>query len=70
MLWESEVFAVYFPGTGDPENEVDVLYERLDAGILQARRKRYHCIVAGDFNAQVGQLGDFDDACFRKVEPW
>ena len=56
------IFGIYFPDTSRPDNEVDQMYTLLEAHVHQARRRHVHCMLAGDFNAQVGSFTDFDDS--------
>ena len=61
VLGRCRIFGVYFPDSGHPDSELDIIYEKLDARIQQARRRNTHIVLAGDFNAQVGHFEDFDD---------
>ena len=49
------------PDSTHPDLEVAVVYEQSAAQLRTYRRKKCNCIVAGDFNAQVGGQDEFDD---------
>jgi len=42
-------------------DEVESVYEHLDECLGEASRRRLHCVVAGDFNSQVGRRQEFDN---------
>jgi endonuclease/exonuclease/phosphatase family metal-dependent hydrolase len=52
--------SVYFPDSSYPDAEVQKLYDLLDEARNDARKKRYRCVIAGDFNAKVGAHLDND----------
>ena len=49
------LIAVYFPHSGYPDDDVQAMYSQMSEIHLRARRKKQVCIIAGDFNASVGQ---------------
>ena len=55
------IFSVYFPDSVRPDEHVDSVYEQLHDHIQWCRRKRFSCIIAGDFNARVGQRDEYAD---------
>lgn len=55
------IFGTYMPHSKHPDEDVEIIYETLQELLLEARRKKCSCIVAGDFNAQVGHRQEHDD---------
>jgi exonuclease III len=50
--------SVYFPDSTYPDTEVQKVYDLLSEVIKDARKNKIRLIVAGDFNARVGQGDD------------
>ena len=55
------VLGAYVPDCGHPDDEVELVLQRLEVLLGEARRKRLNVIVAGDFNGQVGRQDELDD---------
>ena len=55
------IFGAYMPHTGLQDVEVEAAYAMLEAGLDEARGANKSCILAGDFNAEVGPRGADDD---------
>ena len=53
--------SAYFPHGGYEDEEVEAMYSNLDGLINAARRKRWTCVVFGDWNAVVGPGQEEDD---------
>ena len=49
------------PHSAQSDEDVAAVYEALDDGIQDARKKGYTNISAGDFNAEVGTRSEDDD---------
>ena len=63
------IFGVYVPDSSHPDIELEIMYAQLDENMRYARSKNHCCILAGDFNAQVGRTEDFDGH-FRALGPY
>ena len=55
------IFGTYMPHSKYPDMEVDIVYEILHELLQQSRRRSISCIIAGDWNAQVGARQERDD---------
>ena len=55
------MFGVYMPDSSYPDQDVEVVYEQLGERLRSCSFKSWRCLVAGDFNAEVGQQEDSDD---------
>ena len=55
------IFAVYMPHSGHADHEVEALQEQISNLLSESRRRRFDCVLAGDFNAQVGSQSILDD---------
>ena len=58
------VIATYFPHTGYPDHAVEEVYAEISKLLAGGRRKKEHVVIAGDFNAEIGERNDFDDSRF------
>ena len=56
-----QVFGVYMPDSSYPDQDVEAVYEQLGERLRSCSFKSWRCLVAGDFNAEVGQQEDSDD---------
>ena len=56
--------SVYFPHTGYPDAMVQEVYDTVEAILDEARSRKEDVIVAGDFNAEVGERNEFDNPHF------
>ena len=52
---------VYMPHAEYADIDVEAVYAALEASLLQARRRGYKSVLAGDFNVEIGQRQE-DDA--------
>ena len=58
------VIGVYFPHTGYPDHAVEEVYAAVSKLMVEGRKRKEHVIIAGDFNAEIGERNDFDDPRF------
>ena len=56
------IIGVYFPHTGYSDDKVQEMYDLLVPIIDEARSRKDHIIVGGDFNAEIGRHSEQDDA--------
>ena len=49
------------PHGGKPDGDVEQIYGILEEQCDEAKKRGFRTILAGDFNAEVGARGDFDD---------
>ena len=45
-----------------PDEQVEAVYAMAENEIAEGRRKRFKCVCAGDFNAEVGPRAEGDDS--------
>ena len=55
------IFSVYMPHADYPDEEVDVVYTQLDLEVARSKNRKTKIVIAGDWNARVGQAQDDDD---------
>ena len=58
------VVGTYFPHSGYPDHAVEEVYDTISTILEQGKRKKQYMIIAGDFNAEVGERNEFDDSQF------
>ena len=59
-----KIVAVYFPHSGYSDEAVQFMYDTLGEVVAEAKNKKEHIIIAGDFNAEIGIRKDTDDKRF------
>ena len=55
------IFSVYMPHADYPDEDVDVVYAQLDLEVGRSKNSKTKIVIAGDWNATVGQTQDDDD---------
>ena len=55
------IFSVYMPHADYPDEDVDVVYTQLDLEVARSKNRKTKIVIAGDWNARVGQAQDDDD---------
>ena len=55
------IFSVYMPHAEYPDEDVDVVYTQLDLEVARSKNRKTKIVIAGDWNARVGQAQDDDD---------
>ena len=56
------VVGTYFPHSGYPDHAVEEVYGTISTILEQSKRKKQYIIIAGDFNAEVGERNEFDNS--------
>ena len=56
------VVGTYFPHSGYPDSAVEEVYDTISKILEEGKKRRQHMIVAGDFNAEIGERSEFDDS--------
>ena len=54
------IFSVYMPHADYPDEDVDVVYVQLDVEVARSKNRKAKIVIAGDWNARVGQAQDDD----------
>ena len=55
------IFSVYMPHADYSDEDVDVDYAQLDSEVAFSKNRKTKTVIAGDWNARVGQAQDDDD---------
>ena len=55
------IFSVYMPHADYLDEDVDVVYAQLDVEVARSKNRKTKIVIAGDWNARVGQAQDDDD---------
>ena len=55
------IFSVFMPHADYPDEDVDVVYAQLDLEVARSENRKTKIVIAGDWNARVGQAQDDDD---------
>ena len=50
-----------WPHADYPDEDVDVVYAQLDLEVARSKNRKIKIVIAGDWNARVGQAQDDDD---------
>ena len=55
------VVGTYFPHSGYPDSAVEEVYDTIAKILEEGKKRQQRMIVAGDFNAEIGERNEFDD---------